>query len=351
MACHVTTEAVFHTPKLQNVQWITLYNSNGMKVTLSEFGASLIQVKVPAKPDDRQELVDLTLGYGRPELWQSNPCYMGVTAGRVANRINNASYELDGECVKLHANEGANMLHGGSEGFHAKRWLFQVGASHKHAYVRFLLLSPDGEMGFPGNVQAEVEYRLNNDNQLITKFKASSDKTTPISMTNHAYWNLADSKASGILGHSLWLNTDRYLPVSSLGIPTGEVLSVEDTPFDFQQEKAVGEQIAQLEHGYDHYLVVKEHSETQMEKVAVLTDPSSGRSVEITSTEPGLQFYTGGYFDGSLPERNGGNLSKFMGLCLETHGYPDAPNHDNFPSVMLTPEQEYKQITIYKFTF
>lgn len=330
------------------VQVITLENANGMSVELCDLGAALWRVQVP---DSKNNKTDLVLGYEKAELWHNNPYFMGVTVGPVANRISEAEFIVDEQLYRLSANEGKHCLHSGEAGLQNVRWLFETGQSQKNAWAKFVYIRRDGEGGFPGNLHVEVEYRLTDDNILFTKYRATCDQNTPISITNHAYWNLADDKQDGILNHQLVINSQYYLPVSEQGIPTGEVKPTKGGPFDFSGGKSVGKDIAQVVSGYDHYMVLERHKSQQMFHALTLTEPKSGRRLELHTTELGLQFYSGCHMDGSVNERSGLPLSKYMGLCLETHGFPNAVNTAHFPTVIISPEQEYQQTNIYKFEF
>ncbi|WP_206484441.1 aldose epimerase family protein [Thalassotalea sp. G2M2-11] len=326
---------------------ITLTNCHGLSVSLSNLGASIWSVTVPEK-NDKQVTTELVLNYQNVADWANNPYYFGVTAGRVANRIGNACFELNGKTINLTANEGVNQLHGGPGGLSQCFWSSETHQEQDAVVVVYRYHSPDGDQGFPGNMDIEVTYRLNNDNELTLSYQAVADQTTPICLTNHAYWNIAGTSSEDVLAQTLELSADHVLALNEQQIPTGELISVTDTAFDFRQRKAVGQDIQQLANGYDHYFVVNRDSDELM-PVAKLMDPKSGRVMEILSTELGVQFYSGNFLDGSHTGSDGKPLTKFKGLCLETHGYPDAVNHSLFPSVIVKAGDVYRQTTQYRF--
>ena len=340
----------------QPVQLITLDNGNGLTATLSTLGAGIWSV---TQLDESGTAAELVLNYQDPAQWATNRYYFGVTIGRVANRIAAAAFELDGKQVKLAANEGANQLHGGPEGLGSRFWQYRTEQQADSVAVIFSCQSADGDQGYPGNVALEVCYRLNRDNELSIDYYATTDKLTPLSLTNHCYWNLAAKPGADVLGHTLWLNAGHTLEVNQQLVPNGNLLAVAGTAFDFQQAKTIGRDIAQLTNGYDHFFVlndfaqshaVQSHAKRQQPQLAaVLTDPGSGRVMDILTTEAGMQFYSGNFLDGSLNGADGLPLTKFAGLCLETHAYPNAVNLPQFPSILITPAQAYRQRTIHRF--
>ena len=350
-AMSVSSRELAHPALGQPIQLITLNNGNGLTATLSTLGAGIWSV---TQLDESGIAAELVLNYQDPAQWAVNPYYFGVTIGRVANRIAAAAFELDGKQVKLAANEGANQLHGGPEGLGSRFWQYRTEQQADSVAVIFSCQSADGDQGYPGNVAVEVCYRLNRDNELSIDYYATTDKLTPLSLTNHCYWNLAAKPGADVLGHTLLLNAGHTLEVNQQLVPNGNLLAVAGTAFDFQQAKTIGRDIAQLTNGYDHFFVLNDFAQSHADKqqpqlAAVLTDPGSGRVMDILTTEAGMQFYSGNFLDGSLNGADGLPLSKFAGLCLETHAYPNAVNLPQFPSILITPAQPYRQRTIYRF--
>ena len=345
-AMSVSSRELAHPALAQPLQLITLDNGNGLTATLSTLGAGIWSV---TQLDESGTAAELVLNYRDPAQWAVNPYYFGVTIGRVANRIAAAAFELDGKQVKLIANEGRNQLHGGPQGLGSCFWQYRTEHQADSVAVIFSCQSADGDQGYPGNVALEVCYRLNRDNELSIDYYATTDKLTPLSLTNHCYWNLAAKPGADVLGHTLWLNASHTLEVNEQLVPNGNLLAVAGTAFDFQQAKTIGRDIAQLTNGYDHFFVLNNINKQQPQLAAVLTDPGSGRVMDILTTEAGMQFYSGNFLDGSLNGADGLPLSKFAGLCLETHAYPNAVNLPQFPSILITPAQAYRQRTIYRF--
>ena len=352
MQLSITEQKQHHAAFPGELQLITLRNRHGLTVTLSNFGASIWSVSV-AKAGAQP--VALSLGYQDVADWATNPYYFGVTVGRVANRIGGAAFTHDGVTQSLISNEGNNQLHGGPGGFSHRMWQgearYETDVDGKASVVAvFQLTSVDGDQGFAGNLEASIEYRLNDNNELSMNYHAISDKTTPICLTNHTYWNLSSDALSGILYHHLQINADHILALDDAQIPNGDLISVEGTAFDFNQAKTVGADISDLANGYDHFYVVKGGDTPELKSVATLVDQASGREMEILSTEPGVQFYSGNFLDGSLRSEQGELIHKHQGLCLETHGFPNAVNIAQFPTVMVEANTPYRQLTVHKFT-
>jgi len=333
----------------QTVNLITLTNSSGLCVTLSSLGASLWSMTVPEKSGISDTPVDMVLNYQSLADWASNDNYFGITAGRVANRIGNSRYQYDDQQVVLASNEGKNQLHGGPAGVSKLFWSHQTLQDASSVAVTFSVHSADGDQGFPGNVDIEVEYRLNEANELSLTYKATTDKTTPICLTNHAYWNIAGTTFEDTLDLELTLDADRILTLDDESVATGEFLAVKETAYDFTQPKAVGQDIDKIANGYDNYFVFNRDNDQTLQPVASLRDPKSGRVMEILTTELGLQFYSANFLDGSLLGGQGKPLSQHMGICLETHGYPNAVNHEHFPSMFIEPNKPYQQTTVHRF--
>lgn len=348
MSLSIATQQLTHSAFPAPLELITLTNSHGLEVVLSSYGASIWSVKLYGKED---KAIDLSLSYQNIQDWAINPYYFGVTAGRVANRIGGAIFPLNGQVINLSANEGNNQLHGGPQGLSHCVWQCETKQYSDAVGAIFRIQSPDGDQGYPGNLSVTVEYRLSDSNELTLIYDALSDKTTPVCLTNHAYWNLASDKQNGILGHNLHINANHILALDSEQIPTGELVLVDDTPFDFRQIKSISQDIHQLSNGYDHYFVMaKDIDKTPcLKTIATLIEPISGRELEISTTELGVQFYSGNFLDGTRLDSNGKPLNQYQGLCLETHGYPNAVNIAHFPSVMLEANKPYKQITVHRF--
>ena len=316
----------------------TLTNSRGFEVTVTNYGGAVTSLKTPDRDGNFGEIV---LGFETLEEYVHNPRYFGALIGRHANRIGRGRFSLDGVEYQLPCNNGANHLHGGFKGFDKRVW--DVRESEKTLHLTYF--SKDGEEGYPGNVEAAVDFTLL-DNELRVDYHATTDRDTLVNLTNHSYFNLRGEGT--ILDHQLTLNADSYTPVSEDLIPTGEIRSVEATPMDFRNRKAIGTDL-DAAGGYDHNFVLK-NFDGSMKPALRLYDPGTGRILDVLTTQPGMQFYSGNFLDGSLVGRNGFVYEKYTGLCLEPQHFPDAPNHSNFPSTVLRPGEEYKQSTIYRFS-
>lgn len=328
----------------KKIKFFQLENSSGFKVTLMNYGATLISLFVP----DRQgNLADITLGFDSFEEYLGKNPYFGSTVGRYANRIGQAKFVLDGQEYQLAKNEGENHLHGGVKGFDKVVWEAEpIGNSHS-AGVNFSYLSPDGEEGYPGNLNCQVSYLLTESNELHLSYLATTDKATHVNLTHHSYFNLAGQGEGDILGHELQIFASRYTVVDEKLIPTGEIKEVEGTPLDFRQPVVIGERIHQLPGGYDHNFVLD--SRGLLAIAARIFDPLSGRLMEVYTTEPGIQFYSGNFLDGTIRGKGGKVYGKHSGFCLEPQHFPDSPNKPDFPSTVLRPGEIYKSLTIFKF--
>lgn len=336
-------------PDGRRVDLYTLANGSGMIVSLISYGARLTELHVP---DGRAGIANVCLGFQRLEDYLAGRPYYGATVGRFANRIGGGRFKLDGELVQLPTNEPPNTLHGGPTGFDTRLWSAEPVQSGHGQGVRFTCRSPDGEDGFPGELVAEVTYTLAERNELRIDFGATTDRTTVVNLSNHAYFNLAGAGSGDILNHELMIAADRYTPVDQGKIPTGEIAPVAGTPLDFKKPQRIGKRIDQVEGGgYDHNYVLNDdgdESDGEAHLAAVLRDPSSGRVMELLTTQPGLQFYSGQMETGRRGV--GGVYGKYCGLCLEPQHFPDAPNHANFPSALLRPSELYKQTALYRFS-
>ncbi|MCL5096287.1 MAG: galactose mutarotase [Candidatus Omnitrophica bacterium] len=325
----------------------TLTNLKGMTAKVITYGAILTELRVP---DRKGRPGDVVLGFNRLAQYLSDHPYFGSTIGRVANRIARGKFTLDGKEYTLAINNGPNHLHGGLKGFNRVVWKAESIVNDDGASVRFTYLSPDGEEGYPGNLLVEVVYTLSAQNELKIQYTATTDKATPVNLTNHSYFNLAGN--GDILGHVLMLAADHYTPVDDTLIPTGEIKAVKDTPMDFTTPTPIGARIDQLTGdpgGYDHNYVLNSGGKSLALAARVL-EPKSGRVMEMYTTEPGVQFYTGNFLDGTLRGKRGIVYKKHYGFCLEADHFPDAVHHPNFPSIILRPGQTYHQLTIYKFS-
>jgi aldose 1-epimerase len=337
------------TPDGKTVNLFTIKNANGVELKVSEFGATLVSLKVP---DREGNFKDIIQGFDNLEGYIKDNTFQGVTAGRYANRIGKGKFTLDGKEYTLATNDGENHLHGGVEGFGKKVWKGEELKTDEGAGVKFTYLSKDGEEGYPGNLDCTVKYILNNDNELKIVFDTKTDKPTPVNLTNHAYFNLKGEGEGTILDHKLKLNAEEYTPVDNGLIPTGEIKSVEGTPLDFTEAKTIGADIEKVDKkfsgGYDHNFVLPE-SGNSLTMVCRVVEPESGRTMEIYTTKPGTQFYSGNFLDG-LKGKGGKVYDQHYAFCIEPQYYPDSPNKPNFPSCILRPGEEREEIILYKFS-
>lgn len=325
------------------VQLFTLKNENGMEVSITNFGGIVTSIKVPDKNGDIENIV---LGFDDLEKYKAGHPFFGAIAGRYANRIAKGRFELNGEEYELATNDGENHLHGGAEGFDKKLWDAEVNDDENSVTISYL--SPDGEEGYPGNLDVKVTYTLTDDNELKIDYHATTDKSTVLNLTNHSYFNLSGDSSQSILDHKLTINADRYTPVNEGLIPTGELRPVEGTAFDFTEPETVGARIESIPPGYDHNFVLN-NPDSGMRKIVTVEHEESGRIMEVYTDQPGVQFYTGNFLDGTLTGRNGKPIEQYAALCLETQTFPDSPNKPDFPSPVLNPEETYETTTIYQF--
>ena len=329
-----------------------LSNRQGMEISIINYGG--IITSWTAK-DKNGVYEDIVLGYNVLSEYEKETPYFGAIIGRYGNRIAKGKFSIEGKEYTLAVNNGENHLHGGVKGFDKVVWDAQTRSTDSSASLILTYLSKDMEEGYPGNLEVEVVYTLNNQDELSVTYKATTDKTTVINLTQHSYFNLSANFNNTILNHELILNSDSFLPVDNTLIPTGEFRDVTNTPFDFRTSKTIGQHIneedLQLKNGfgYDHCWVLNEQDKG-VRFVASAFEPQSRRFLEIFSDEPGIQFYSGNFLDGTLPSKNNGSYEFRSGFCLETQHFPDSPNHKNFPSVILRPEEEYKSQTIFKLS-
>ena len=349
MRASVEKKAFGQTPDSRAVDEFVLTNANGLKAKVITYGAILTELDVP---DRDGKLGDVVLGYDDLKGYLAGHPYFGATVGRVANRIAKGKFTLDGKEYTLAVNNGPNTLHGGKKGFDKVVWKAEPVAAADGAAVKFTYRSPDGEEGYPGNLTTSVTYTLTDQNELRLDYTATTDKPTPVNLTNHTYFNLAEPASGDILGHELMLAADQYTPVDSTLIPTGEIKPVKGTPLDFTTPTPIGARIAQLKGepgGYDHNFVVRGGGQSPA-LAARVREPNTGRVMEMFTTEPGVQFYTGNFLDGSIKGKGGVVYKKHQGFCLEAQHFPDSVNHANFPSMILRPGKTYTQTTVYRFS-
>jgi aldose 1-epimerase len=330
------------------VKRYTLKNKNGVTAKIIDYGAIVTELWVPDKSGNLQNVV---CGFDNLDQYVKGHPFFGAIAGRYANRIGKGRFTLEGKEYKLATNNGPNHLHGGNKGFDKQLWHSEaIGSKAGQESVKLTYLSKDGEEGYPGNFTVTVVYTLTDDNELRIDYTGASDKATIVNVTNHSYFNLAGS--GDVLGHELMIAADRYTPVDDELIPTGEIAPVKGTPLDFTEAHTIGERIDQLKPkpgGYDHNYVLKSGGKG-FELAARVKEPKSGRVMEVLTTEPGVQLYTANGMDGKLIGVGGVKYVKFGAFCLETQHYPDSPNKNNFPSVVLRPGETYRTSTIYKFS-
>ncbi|MDZ7319745.1 MAG: galactose mutarotase [candidate division KSB1 bacterium] len=333
------------------VDLYTLTNANGMKVQITNYGGIVTSILVP---DKNGKLGDVVLGYDNLEGYlKSNP-YFGCIVGRYGNRIARGKFSLNGKEYSLATNNGPNHLHGGIKGFDKVVWNAKAIPGTGEARLKLTYLSKDGEEGYPGNLSVTVVYTLTNDNALRIDYEATTDQSTICNLTNHSYFNLKDAGATPILNHELQLDADYITPVDSTLIPTGKLQPVAGSPFDFKNPTPIGARIdaddeqIRFGGGYDHNFVLNGQP-GELRRVGKLSEPTSGRVLEVWTTEPGIQFYSGNFLDGSITGKNGTVYHFRHGLCLETQHYPDSPNQPNFPTTVLNPGEKYQTTTIYKF--
>ncbi len=336
-----------------NIYYMT--NGNGMRADISEYGAIVRNLDVP---DRNGKIDDVTLGYASVAEYLEKTPYFGAVVGRYGNRIAKGRFTLDGKEYKLATNNDQNHLHGGIKGFDKVIWKGEPSMDENGVSLKLTYLSKDGEEGYPGNLNCTVVYTLTKTNELKISYEATTDKPTVLNLTNHSYWNLAGQGKGDILGHELTLNADKFTPIDETLITTGELRPVKGTPLDFTTPHKIGERVnasdEQLKFGkgYDHNFVLNK-SGNELSLAARVYEPTSGRVMEVYTTEPGVQFYSGNFLDGSNIGKDGKVYKHRYGLCLETQHFPDSPNKQNnkdFPSVVLRPGQKFTSHTVYKFT-
>lgn len=344
-------QAPFGTlPNGAAVTQFTLTNSRGMTVRILDFGGIITEIHVPNR---HGQFDDVALGFDTLDPYLADSPYFGALIGRYGNRIRQGRFVLDGKTYQLPTNDGNNHLHGGRQGFDKVLWTASVEGDSLVLRYR----SADGEQGYPGNLEATVSYRLTEDNEIVVRFQASTDRPTPVNLTQHSYFNLCGLKADAdILGHELQIEADRFVPIDAGSIPLGELAPVTGTPFDFRQPRTIGERIGmpdkQLRHGlgYDHCFVLdRPAGERSMMRAVHVRDPQSGRVLELFTQEPGVQFYSGNFLDGSL-EGKGRRYEHRSGFCIEPEHFPDSPNQPAYPNTILRPGETYDTESRFRFS-
>ena len=318
----------------QEVRLYTLTNNRGLEISITNYGGAVVSLKAP---DRNGSFADVVLGFDTLEEYVRNPRYFGGLIGRHANRIGVGKFVLNGSVIQLTQNNGANHLHGGAKGFDKRVW--KVVDHDTRLHLEYF--SRDGEEGYPGDLKTNVTYTLSGENELEIDYTATSDRDTIVNLTNHSYFNLAGG--GDILSHELTLHDGGFTPVSNDLIPTGEIEPVENTRMDFRQSRPIASG------GYDHNFVLSEYNGS-LRPAARLYEPRSGRVLEILTTQPGIQFYSGNFLDGSFNGKGGAVYHQYAGLCLEPQHFPDAPNHQNFPSTVLRAGEVYKHVSVYRFS-
>lgn len=352
----VATSSIHQTefgqmPDGRKVYQYTLSNKNGMKIKIMNFGAALTSVIVP---DRKGSFADVTLGYNNFNKYLCENPYFGGIVGRFGNRIANGRFKIDGVEYVLNTNNNGQHLHGGIKGFDRVLWNSEQFRNKTGIGVKLTYSSKDGEENYPGNLNVTVSYTLTNNNEINIDYLAVTDKATPVNLTQHGYWNLSGQGNGDILKHIMHIDANSFLPTDSVAIPTGEIVSVINTPMDFIKSAAIGSRINQDDQqlkygkGYDHNWVLNNDGNS-IKFACSVYDPKSGRVLEVYTTEPGLQFYSGNFLDGSIIGKDKREYSYRSAIVLETQHFPDSPNHANFPSTILRPGQQYRSQTIYKF--
>jgi aldose 1-epimerase len=328
---------------LSNGKKVFLYTlkAGDLKFCLSNFGATWTSLMVPARKGGKS---DVLLGFSGLDGYLANGPFLGVTVGRFANRIGGAEFSLDGKQYRLDPNDNGNTLHSGKSGFDKRLWKSEAYEESDGVYVRFTLDSPDGDGGFPGNLNVVVSYGLSKSNEIIACYEAKSDASTPINLTNHAYFNLAGEGAGSLVSHELCLNSSSYLEVDTQAIPTGRLIPVRDGPFDFRKRKPFMRDCAE---GYDHCFTIDGDS-GKLRACAEVLESESGRVMKVMTTQPGVQFYTGNMLPG-CHGKGGSIYTKHTGFCLETQHFPDSPRQHDFPSCIFGPDRGYKEKSVFLF--
>lgn len=349
----VTREIFGHLPDGTAIEMVRLHGDNGFEARIIGYGAALQSVFVP---DRAGRLADVVLGRDDLEGYLAVRRFLGASVGRYANRIANGRFELDGEHFQLPTNDGANALHGGLSGFDRKPWTVTASGEKPAPFVTLSYVSADGEEGYPGRLTTDITYSISGGMELSVAFSAVTDRPTVVNLTNHSFFNLAGVEAGGdILDHRLAIAADHYLPVTPDGIPLGAPAGVEGTPFDFRDMHRVGARLGdadeqlRIRQGYDHNFCLRGGIAPEPRLAAQVEDPASGRAMELWTDQPGVQFYSGNFLDGTVIGKYGRAHRQFDALCLEPQRYPDTPNHRDYPSARLDPGQTYRHTSLYRF--
>ena len=340
---NVQKETFGKTSDGEAVEIFTITNSNGLRAKVMTWGAGLVEMHAP---DREGTLADVTLGFDKLDGYLTRHPYFGTTTGRYANRIAKGAFTLDGKTYTLAVNNAPNHLHGGLKGFDMRNWKGEALANG----VRFSYTSADGEEGYPGALKVAVTYTLTDKNELRIDYEAVTDKATVVNLTNHAYWNLAGAGSGDVFGHELTLHAGKFTAVDETSIPTGKMEPVAGGVMDFTKAKAIGKDFAQIAGGYDHNFVIDQSKPGALTLAAEVREPKSGRVMKVSTTEPGIQFYSANYLDGSVIGKGGKAYKKNHALCLETQHFPDSPNHPDFPSTVLRPGETFRSTTVYEFS-
>ncbi|MFN7946423.1 MAG: aldose epimerase family protein [Blastocatellia bacterium] len=346
----ITKQVYGKTADGRSVDIYTLTNDKGIEARIINYGGIVVSLRVP---DNKGQMGDVVLGFDDLESYLTKNPYFGALIGRYGNRIAKGRFTLDGKEYKLATNNGENHLHGGIKGFDKQLWKAKPFTTKQGPALELSYVSKDGEEGYPGKLSVTVVYTLTSDNSLRIDYTATTDKDTVVNLTNHSYFNLAGS--GDILGHQLVINADKFTPVDAGLIPTGELRNVKGTPFDFTAPHSIGERIEAPDEqivfgkGYDHNFVLNNWDKTLRQQVRVY-EPTTGRVMEVFTTEPGVQFYSGNFLDGTLTGKGGKVYQRRYGFCLETQHFPDSPNHPNFPTTTLKKGETYRTTTIYRFS-
>ena len=336
----------------------TLSNGDDVTITITNYGGIITSLEVPDREGQMEDIVlgfDSLAGYRSEAYAAANP-YFGALIGRYGNRIADGEFSLDGEMYTLETNNGPNHLHGGTEGFDRVLWEADPFEGEGEVGLVLTHTSPDGHGGYPGRLDVEVTYTLTDENELAIDYQASTSKATPVNLTQHSYFNLDGQADGSILDHELMINAETFTPTDSTLIPTGTFRSVANTPFDFREPTPIGARIDQdhrqleIAGGYDHNFVLARQDRDSLHLAARVYDPDTGRQMDVLTTEPGLQFYSGNFLDGSLTGKGGASYPRRSGLALETQHFPNSPNEPDFPSTILRPDETYSSRTVYRFS-
>ncbi len=339
------TKTAFGTIDGKEVYLYTLTNATGTEVKITNYGGIVTSWIAPDKNDKKSSIV---LGFDSLSGYLAKPPYFGAIVGRYGNRIAKGKFKIDTATYTLVTNNGANHLHGGTVGFDKVVWESAI-ENDSTPTLKLSYLSKDGEEGYPGNLKVDVQYTLSDDGELKIEYNATTDKPTVVNLTNHSYFNLTGDVTNTILNHKLMIAADNYTPVDTTLIPLGEIRTVKGTPFDFTTSEKIGARIDSVKGGYDHNYVLNSKDST-LKLIVTLTEETSGRKLEVLTTEPGVQFYTGNFLDGTLITSDGKAINQHTGLCLETQHFPDSPNQPAFPSTLLLPGKQYHTVTVYKLS-